>query len=52
MVLINEDDHTPRINWKRGVIVELISGKDNQIRGVTLRVLGNGKYSLLKRPVQ
>ena len=32
--------------------MELISGKDNQIRGVTLRVLCNGKYSLLKRPVQ
>jgi hypothetical protein len=52
MVLINDDDHTPRMNWKRGVIVELISGKDNMIRGVTLRVLSNGKFSLLKRPIQ
>ena len=38
MVLIKDDDITPRIKWKKGVIDELIKGSDGKVRGDTLRV--------------
>ena len=52
MVLINDENHSPRVQWKRGVIKELFFGKDGQVRGVALTVFRDGKYSVLRRPVQ
>ena len=37
MVLIKDDDITPRNIWKNGVIVELIEGSNWKARDATLR---------------
>ena len=34
MVLIDDDEYVPRLKWKRGVVEELIKGKDGKVRGV------------------
>ena len=52
MVLINDDELTSRITWKRGVVDDLIKGKDGKVRGVTLRTYKNGKITYWKRPVR
>ena len=52
MVLIDDDEYVPRLKWKRGVVDELIKGKDGKVRGVSLRVFKDGKISYRKRPIQ
>ena len=52
MVLINDDELTSRVTWKRGVVDDLIKGKDGKLRGVALRIYKNGKITYWKRPVQ
>ena len=53
MVLIRDDDITPRNKWKKGVIDELIKGCDEKVRGATLRVcIKNGKINLIKRYIK
>ena len=53
MVLIKDDDITPRNKWKKGVIDELIKGSDGKVRGATLRVCTkDGKINLIKRDIK
>ena len=53
MVLIKDDDITPRNKWKRGVIEELIKGSDGKIRGATWDVCTkDGKINLIKRDIK
>ena len=50
MVIIKDDDKLPRLRWKKGVIQELITGRDNNVRGAVVRVIDNkGKIITLKR---
>ena len=54
VVLIQDNKITPRNNWKRGKVEELMVNRDSKIRGAVLRVYNKKKDStfLLKRPVQ
>ena len=45
MVLIKDDDITPRNKWKKGVIDELIKGSDG-------KVTKGGKINLIKRDIK
>ena len=53
MVLVKDDDITPRNKWKKGGIDELIKGSDGKVRGATLRVCTkDGKTNLIKRDIK
>ena len=53
MVIIKDDDNLPRNRWKKGVVNELIVGKDSEVRGAIIRVCGKkNKVHTLKRPIQ
>ena len=54
VVLIQDDKITPRNNWRRGKVEELIVSRDSKIRGAVLCVYNKKKDStfLLKKPVQ
>ena len=41
-----------RCNWKSAVVEELIVGKDKEVRGAKVRVVGKGKPRRLNRPIQ
>ena len=49
MLLIKDDDITPRNKWKKGLIDELFKASDGKVRGATLRVCTkDGKINLIK----
>ena len=52
VALIKDDAVMPRNKWKRGVIVKLIHGNDNLVRGALLKTIVSGKASFITRPVQ
>ena len=41
-----------RLAWEMGVITDLITGKDGEVRGVTIQVICKGKPLILGRPNQ
>ena len=45
-------DDLPRGFWKIGCIERLLSGRDETVRGATVRVTTNGKCTTLDRPLQ
>ena len=52
--LIKENNSTPRLSWKKGVIEKLIIGNDKNVRGASVRTT-HGKSTktvLLNRPLQ
>ncbi|XP_065053577.1 uncharacterized protein LOC135682559 isoform X2 [Rhopilema esculentum] len=52
VVLVHEDG-AKRLSWKKGIIEDLIVGKDGKVRGVSVRIVGReGKTQILNRPVQ
>ena len=53
MVLIKENV-TPRMNWKMGKVESLIIGRDNLIRGATLKTYQKktNKTCIIRRPLQ
>ena len=52
IVLIKDDDITPRNKWKN-VIDELIKATDGKVRGATLRVCTkDNKINLIKRDIK
>ena len=44
-----EEERKPRSAWKTGIVVELIKGRDNNVRGATVRV--SKSSSLITRPI-
>ena len=46
------DENTKRGQWKIGIVDELIFGKDGQVRGASVRLVGKGKLQHLSRPLQ
>lgn len=51
VVLVHEDN-VKRSNWKMGKILELIAGKDGEVRGAKLKLITKGKPTLVNRAVQ
>ena len=50
LVLI--EDKLPRSKWKTGVVIELIQGRDGQVRGCKLRIIArNNRVAYMNRPV-
>ena len=41
MVITKENDNLPRLRWKKVVIEELMTGRDNNVRGAVVRVIHN-----------
>ena len=52
LVVLMEEDNVKRLQWKMGIVQNLISGKDGQVRGVELRTISHGKPQILTRPIQ
>ena len=54
VVLIKENNPTPRLSWKKEVIEKLIIGNDKNVRGVSVRgTYGKStKTVVLNRPLQ
>ena len=46
-----KDDKQPRSKWRMGVVDNLITSKDDNIRVVTVRTRVNDKVTYLKRPI-
>ena len=51
VVLIHEDG-AKRLTWKMRIVENLITGKDGEVRGVSIQVMGKGKPFILNRPIQ
>ena len=51
-VVLLEEDNSKRQQWKMGIIQNVISGKDGQVRGVEVRTINQGKPQILCRPIQ
>ena len=51
VVLIHEDG-AKRLTWKKGIVKNLITGKDGEVRGTSIQGMGKGKPFILNRPVQ
>ena len=51
-VVLVQDENTKRGQWKLGLIEERITGKDDQVRGVLVRMCGKGKPQFMTRPIQ
>ena len=53
VVIIRDDLHTPRSQWRMGKVEELVVGKDGSTRGAKLRVISKqGKRTTAYRPLQ
>ena len=53
VVLIKDDTHVPRSQWRLGKVEKLIVGKDNRVRGAKLTVISKGgERTTCSRPVQ
>ena len=46
------EEERKRREWKMGVVESLVTGRDNEVRGATVRVVTKGKSIRLSRPVQ
>ena len=51
-VVVVHDENQPRSQWKLGLVEQVKSGADGQVRAVSVRVMTNGKSRLLSRPIQ
>lgn len=51
VVLVHEDN-VKRSNWKMGKVLELIAGKDGEVRGAKLKLITKGKPIFVNRAVQ
>ena len=51
VVLVHKDG-AKRQAWKIGNVKDVITGKDGEVRGISIPVKGKGKPFILKRPIQ
>ena len=51
-VVVVDGEGTKRGSWKIAIVEELVSGKDNEVRGARVRVMTKGRPVHLYRPVQ
>ncbi|CAB4029636.1 Hypothetical predicted protein [Paramuricea clavata] len=53
VVLIKDDELSVRTQWRMGKVLELVKGRDGQIRGAKLKALSKtGKQTAVFRPLQ
>ena len=52
VVIIKDENYTPRNQWRQGRIINLVTGSDNLIRGASIECVINGKKSIIQRPIQ
>ena len=54
VVLLKENEPSVRNEWRMGRVMDLVKGKDGQIRGAKVKVLSkkNGKQTVVLRPLQ
>ena len=52
VVIIKDENYTPRNQWRQGRIINLVTGSDNLIRGASIECVINGKKSIIRRPIQ
>ena len=53
VVLVKDDEPAPRTQWRIGKVIQLVTGRDGQVRGATLKVLSkSGKQTTIHRPLQ
>ena len=51
-VVIVEDEGRKKCEWKIGVVVELVKGRDRVARGAKVKMVSGGRPVYLSRPVQ
>ena len=51
VVLLGDESHKKRNEWKLGVVQDLIIGKDGEARGASVRIAGKKKSIILSRAV-
>ena len=51
-VVTVHEDNKKRGSWKMAEVEELVKGKDNVVRGATVRVITKGKQVRMSRPIQ
>lgn len=51
-VVLVFEDNVKRNQWHMGIIVELIKGRDGQVRGAKMKMFTKGKTNYLNRPLQ
>ena len=51
-VVVVYEEERKRGEWKMGVVERLVTGRDDVVRGATVRVVTKGKPIRLSRPVQ
>ena len=52
VVIIKDENYTPRNQWRQGRIINLVTGSDNLIRGASIECVINGKKSIIQKPIQ
>ena len=52
VVIIKDENYTPRNQWRQGRIINLVTGSDNLIRGASIECVINGKKSIIQRPIK
>ena len=52
IVIIKDDSHVPRNQWRHGRVISVIKSEDNLVRGAIIEVYLNGKKHEIQRPVQ
>ena len=52
VVMIKDDEKQPRGQWKKGIVIRLITGKDGHVRGAVVKCMVSGKPSEYERPIQ
>ena len=53
VVLIKDDDPTPSSKWRLRKVLQLVFGRDGQVRGAELRVISKGRQQTkIFRPLQ
>ena len=52
VVIIKDENYTPRNKWRQGRIINLVIGSDNLIHGATIKCVINRKKSVIQRSIQ
>ena len=52
VVIIKDENYTPRNQWRQGQIINLVTASDNLIRGASIECVINGKKSIIQRPIE
>ena len=51
-IVILQDDLTARCWWRLARVIELLKGRDDEVRAAQIQILSGGKNTILRRPIQ